>query len=71
MSATSKFLDLLLPAPLPPVQKRDAQHKFLQHKRAHNDCGDNGKAHDALEQVILGMWQGNLPKPGAATVGQT
>ena len=30
-------LDLLPAAPLPPVQKRDSQHKFLQHKGAHAD----------------------------------
>ena len=34
---SSKFLDLLPPTPLPPVQKRDAQHKFLQHKGGHSD----------------------------------
>ena len=28
MGPSSKFLDLLPPAPLPPVQKRDAQHTF-------------------------------------------
>ena len=37
MAAWSKFLDLLPPVPLPSEQKRDAQHKFLQHKRAHTD----------------------------------
>ena len=31
---SSKFLDLLPPASLPPMQKRDAQHMFLQHKGA-------------------------------------
>ena len=30
-------LDLLPAAPLPPVQKRDAQHKFLHHRGAHAD----------------------------------
>ena len=30
-------LDLLPAAPLPPVQKRDAQHKFLQHRGARAD----------------------------------
>ena len=28
---SSEFLDLLPQAPLPPMQNRDAQHKFLQH----------------------------------------
>ena len=37
MAPSSKFLDLLPPAPLPPMQKRDAQHNFLQHKRAHTE----------------------------------
>ena len=37
MAPLSKFLDLLPPAPLPCVQKRDAQNKFLQHKGAHTD----------------------------------
>ena len=32
-------LDLLPAAPLPPVQKRDAQHMFLQHRGAHADNG--------------------------------
>ena len=32
-----KFLDLLPPASLPPVQKRDAQHMFLQHKGSHTE----------------------------------
>ena len=32
MDPSSEFLDLLPPAFLPPVQKRDAQHMFLQHK---------------------------------------
>ena len=30
-------LDLLPAAPLPPVQKRDAQHMFLQHRGAHTE----------------------------------
>ena len=30
--------DLLPTAPLPPVQKRDAQHKFSQHEGAHTDA---------------------------------
>ena len=30
-------LDLLPAAPLPPVQKRDARHMFLQHRGAHAD----------------------------------
>ena len=34
---SSKFLDLLPPASLSPVQKRDAQHMFLQHKGSHTD----------------------------------
>ena len=29
------YLDLLSAAPLPPVQKQDAQHMFLQHRGAH------------------------------------
>ena len=29
--------DLPPTTPLPPVQSRDAQHKFVQHKRAHTD----------------------------------
>ena len=36
-SPSGKFLDLLPPASLPPVQKRDAQHMFLQHKGSHTD----------------------------------
>ena len=35
--ALGKFLDLLPPASLPPVQNRDAQHMFLQHKGSHAD----------------------------------
>ena len=34
---SSKFLDLLPPTSPPPVQKRDAQHMFLQHKRTHTE----------------------------------
>ena len=34
---SSKFLDLLPPAPLPAAQEREAQHKFLQHKGAHTE----------------------------------
>ena len=30
--------DLLPAAPPPPVQKRDAQHMFLQHRGAHAEC---------------------------------
>ena len=36
-----KFLDLLPPAPLPPVQRQDAQHKFLQHEVAHAEAKDS------------------------------
>ena len=36
MAPSSRVLDLLPPAPLP---KGDAQHTFLQHRRAHTDCG--------------------------------
>ena len=31
-------LDLLLAAPLPPMQKQDAQRKFLQHRGERADC---------------------------------
>ena len=34
---SGKFLDLPPPASLPPVQKRDAQHMFLQHKGSHTE----------------------------------
>ena len=35
---------ILLPArSLPPAQKRDAQHMFLQHRRAHTDSGASAK----------------------------
>ena len=36
-------LDLLPAAPPPPVQKRDAQHKFLQHRGAHTET-NTGKS---------------------------
>ena len=34
---SGKFLDLLPPTSLPPVQKRDAQHMFSQHNRSHTE----------------------------------
>ena len=37
MALRNKFYDLLPPASLPGVQKRDAQHMFLQHKGSHTD----------------------------------
>ena len=37
-----KFLDPLPLTSLPPVQKRDAQHMFLQHKRARTERGRGG-----------------------------
>ena len=37
MAPSSKILGSAPPAPLPSVEKRDAQHKFLQHKGANTD----------------------------------
>ena len=48
---SSKFLDLLPPASLPPVQKRDAQHMFLQHKGAHTVATERGAGEKRLEST--------------------
>ena len=47
---SGNFLDLLPPASLPPVQKRDAQHMFLQHKGAHTDIfiAHQADSHESL-----------------------
>ena len=37
VAPSSKILGSAPPAPQPPVEKRDAQHKFLQHKGAHTE----------------------------------
>ena len=39
-----QFLDLLAPARLPPMQKQDARHKFLQHKATHRRAHVGGGA---------------------------
>ena len=41
-------LDMLPEAPIPPLQKWDAQHKFLQHRGAHADS-------DEITQIIDGQ----------------
>ena len=47
---SSEFLDLLPPASLLPVQKRDAQHKFLQHK--HTDFREFPKSETVIPKLV-------------------
>ena len=45
LRALGHCLDLLPAAPPPPVQKRDAQHKFLQHRGARAEFNFSAKFH--------------------------
>ena len=56
MVHSSTFLDLLPPAPLPPMQKREAQHKSLQHKGAHTEHPDS---EDRFQPNFISKWEIN------------
>ena len=60
---SSNFLDQPPSAPLPPVQKRDAQHKFLQHKEAHTQSEFIRGPKTHPKSFILGRIHNLRPKP--------
>ena len=66
MAPSRKFLDLLPPAPLPPVQKWDAHHKFLQHKETHTHTYTYTHAHT---HTHTGNREVTVQAPLPATLG--
>ena len=56
-------LDVVPAAPLPPMQKRDAQHMFLQHGGAHAELSWMGSFQhvvDLLDQRVYVDLRGNI-----------
>ena len=68
---SGRFLDLLSPTSLPPVQKRDAQHMFLQHKGGGGKKTNKQKTHKHFSDGPCGtIVPGTNRHPSQGQTGQ-